>query len=53
MAQGPNRLARGENYFKYISGKYGANHRFVLVPNCGHNGRCMLVADEARSTLFP
>lgn len=53
MAQGPNRLVRGEAYFKYITTKYGAKHKFVVVPNCGHNGRCMLVADEARATLFP
>ncbi len=53
MAQGPNRLDRGIAYHKYISGKYGAKHRIVKVPNCGHNGRCMLVADEAREVLFP
>lgn len=53
MAQGPNRLQRGLDYFSYITGKYGAKHRLVRVPNCGHNGRCMLVANEAREILFP
>lgn len=53
MAQGPNRLQRGLDYFAYITGKYGAKHRLVKVPNCGHNGRCMLVANEAREVLFP
>ena len=53
MAQGPNRLQRGIDYFDYITGKYGARHKLVKVPNCGHNGRCMLVANEARETLFP
>jgi pimeloyl-ACP methyl ester carboxylesterase len=53
MAQGPNRLQRGLDYFTYITTKYNANHRLVQVPNCGHNGRCMLVADEARDILFP
>jgi hypothetical protein len=53
MAQGPNRLQRGIDYFGYITGKYGAKHKLVKVPNCGHNGRCMLVANEARETLFP
>jgi hypothetical protein len=53
MAQGPNRLQRGISYHSYITGKYGAAHKIVKVPNCGHNGRCMLVANEARETLFP
>lgn len=53
MAQGPNRLQRGLDYFAYITGKYGAKHTLVKVPNCGHNGRCMLVANEARAVLFP
>lgn len=53
MAQGPNRLQRGVDYFAYITSKYGARHKLVKVPNCGHNGRCMLVANEAREALFP
>jgi pimeloyl-ACP methyl ester carboxylesterase len=53
MAQGPNRLKRGVDYFAYVTGKYGAKHKLVKVPNCGHNGRCMLVANEAREVLFP
>ncbi|MBM3786499.1 MAG: hypothetical protein FJW30_19245 [Acidobacteria bacterium] len=53
MAQGPNRLKRGRDYHAYINSKYGAKHKLVPVPNCGHNGRCMLVANEARETLFP
>ncbi len=53
MAQGPNRLQRGLDYFAYVTTKFGARHRLVQVPNCGHNGRCMLVANEAREVLFP
>jgi len=53
MAQGPNRLQRGLDYFAYITSKHGAKHTLVKVPNCGHNGRCMLVANEARAVLFP
>lgn len=53
MAQGANRLERGLAYFRYVSSKYGAKHQLVRVPNCGHNGRCMLVANEARAVLFP
>ena len=53
MAQGPNRLQRGIDYFAYITANFGAKHRLVQVANCGHNGRCMLVANEAREVLFP
>lgn len=53
MAQGPHRLQRGLDYFRYITETHGAMHRLVRVPNCGHNGRCMLVANEARAVLFP
>ena len=53
MTQGPSRFQRGVNYLEYINGKYKAKHAMVKVPNCGHNGRCMLVADEARAVLFP
>ena len=53
VAQGPNRLQRGLDYFTYITTRYAAKHRLVQVPNCGHNGRCMLVANEARAVLFP
>ncbi len=53
MTQGSNRFERGVAYHAYITGKYGAKHRLVKVPNCGHNGRCMLVANEAREVLFP
>jgi hypothetical protein len=53
MAQGPNRLQRGLDYFTYITAKHNAGHRLVQIPNCGHNGRCMLVANEAREVLFP
>lgn len=53
MAQGPNRFARGLAYWNYMRKKFGANHKLVTVPNCGHNGRCMYTADEALPVLFP
>jgi len=53
MAQGPNRLARGVTYWNYMQSKYKAKHQLTLVPNCGHNGRCMFTADEALPVLFP
>jgi hypothetical protein len=53
MAQGPTRLARGLNYWSYMRSGYGARHKLVLVPFCGHNGRCMYTADQAMPVLFP
>jgi len=53
MAQGPNRFARGLAYWNYMRKRFGANHKLITVPNCGHNGRCMYTADEALQALFP
>ncbi len=53
MAQGPNRLARGLAYYNYMQSKFKANHKLVLAPACGHNGRCMFTSDEALPVLFP
>jgi pimeloyl-ACP methyl ester carboxylesterase len=53
MAQGPTRQARGINYWNYMKLKYKAEHRLVIVPACGHNGRCMYTADMALPVLFP
>ena len=53
MAQGPTRLARGQAYAKYVGEKYDAHHKVVVVPLCGHNGRCMFTSDPALPILFP
>jgi pimeloyl-ACP methyl ester carboxylesterase len=53
MAQGPNRLARGRAYGKYVNQKYGARHQVIVVPLCGHNARCMFTAELALPILFP
>jgi len=52
-AQGPNRLARGRAYGKYVNDKYGARHQVIVVPLCGHNARCMFTAEVALRILFP
>lgn len=52
MAQGPTRLARGLAYARYVNEKYGAAHKTVLVPSCGHNARCMFTADAALALAF-
>jgi hypothetical protein len=53
MAQGPNRLARGQAFGKYVTEKYGATHKTMVVPLCGHNARCMFTADSVLALLFP
>ena len=53
MAQGPTRLARGQAFAKYVNEKYGAHHRTVVVPLCGHNARCMFTSEAALPILFP
>jgi hypothetical protein len=53
MAQGPNRLMRGEDYVRYVNQEFGAKHESVVVPLCGHNARCMFTADSVLPILFP
>jgi pimeloyl-ACP methyl ester carboxylesterase len=53
MAQGPTRLARGQAFGKFVNQKYGAQHKIVVVPLCGHNGRCMFTSEQALPILFP
>jgi pimeloyl-ACP methyl ester carboxylesterase len=52
MAQGPNRLERGFNYWNYITTRYSAKHRLTTVPLCGHNARCIFTADQALKVVF-
>jgi hypothetical protein len=52
MAQGPNRLARGQAYASYVGRKYGAPHKVVVIALCGHNGRCMFTDRQALGILF-
>jgi pimeloyl-ACP methyl ester carboxylesterase len=53
MAQGPTRLARGLAYARYVSEKYGAQHKTLVVPACGHSARCMFTAEPVLPLLFP
>ena len=53
MAQGPTRRARGEAFFKYIMDTYHANATAIIVPECGHNDRCMFTTDVVLPVLFP
>src|SRR4051812_45552367 len=53
MAQGPTRRARGEAFFKYVKETLGANANAIIVPECGHNDRCMFTTDVVLPVLFP
>jgi pimeloyl-ACP methyl ester carboxylesterase len=53
MAQGATRRARGEAYAKYINERLGAKHRVQIVPECGHNDRCVYTTDAVLPVVFP
>jgi pimeloyl-ACP methyl ester carboxylesterase len=53
MAQGPTRLARGQAFANLVTSKYGARHKVVVAPLCGHNARCMFTSEVALPILFP
>lgn len=52
MAQGPNRLARGQAFMNHITQNYGARHKLRVIPRCGHSARCMFTAESALPILF-
>jgi pimeloyl-ACP methyl ester carboxylesterase len=53
MAQGPTRRARGEAFFKYVTENMGAKHKAIIVPECGHNDRCIFTTDVVFPVIFP
>jgi pimeloyl-ACP methyl ester carboxylesterase len=53
MAQGPTRRARGEAYVKYLNEVLGAKHQIFIVPECGHNDRCMYTTGKVLPFVFP
>lgn len=53
MAQGPTRRARGEAFAKYVNETMGAKHNIIIVPECGHNDRCIFTTDIVWPTIFP
>jgi pimeloyl-ACP methyl ester carboxylesterase len=53
MAQGPTRRARGEAFFKYVNDSLGAKHKAIIVPECGHNDRCIYTTDIVFPVIFP
>src|SRR6266545_2726411 len=53
MAQGATRRARGEAYVKYVNEILGAKHGIQIVPECGHNDRCVFTTDAVLPLIFP
>ncbi len=53
MAQGPTRRARGEAFYKYVNETMGAKHNAIIVPECGHNDRCIFTTDIVFPVIFP
>jgi len=53
MAQGPTRRARGEAFAKYVNDTMGAKHTIMIVPECGHNDRCMFTTNTVFPFIFP
>jgi pimeloyl-ACP methyl ester carboxylesterase len=53
MAQGATRRARGEAFVKYINEQLGAKSKVMIIPECGHNDRCVYTTDAVLSVIFP
>jgi pimeloyl-ACP methyl ester carboxylesterase len=53
MAQGPTRRARGEAFVKYVNERLGGHAKVIIVPECGHNDRCVYTTDEVLKVIFP
>jgi pimeloyl-ACP methyl ester carboxylesterase len=53
MAQGATRRARGEAFVKYIRDKLGSQNLAVIIPECGHNDRCVYTTDSVLPIIFP
>jgi len=53
MAQGATRRARGEAFVKYVNEQIGATHGIQIVPECGHNDRCVFTTDAVLPLIFP
>jgi pimeloyl-ACP methyl ester carboxylesterase len=53
MAQGPTRRARGEAFTKFVQDSLGGKPTVMIVPECGHNDRCIFTTDIVFPFLFP
>ena len=53
MTQGPTRRARGEAFVKFITDSLGGKPNALVVPECGHNNRCVFTDDKVLPIIFP
>jgi len=53
MAQGATRRARGEAFVKYVNEHLGAHSKAIVIPECGHNDRCVYTTDIVFPYIFP
>lgn len=53
MAQGATRRARGEAFVKFLNERLGGQAKAMIVPECGHNDRCVYTTDEVLKVIFP
>jgi hypothetical protein len=53
MAQGATRRARGEAFVAYVNGRLGGHIKPVIVPECGHNDRCVFTSETVLPLIFP
>jgi pimeloyl-ACP methyl ester carboxylesterase len=53
MAQGATRRARGEAFANFVNQHFGANHKVLIVSECGHNDRCVYTTDDVLPVIFP
>jgi len=53
MAQGATRRQRGEALVDYLNTVMGARSAVIIVPECGHNDRCVYTTNEVAPVIFP
>ncbi len=53
MAQGATRRARGEAFVKYVNDHLGGSAKAMIIPECGHNDRCVYTTDAVLPVIFP
>jgi pimeloyl-ACP methyl ester carboxylesterase len=53
MAQGATRRARGEAFVKYVNETLQGHGKVIIIPECGHNDRCVYTTDSALAVIFP
>ncbi|HEX4739860.1 MAG TPA: alpha/beta fold hydrolase [Caulobacteraceae bacterium] len=53
MAQGATRRQRGEAFVQHIRESLGAKAPVIIVPECGHNDRCVYTTDQVLPAIFP